>query len=180
VSFFGIPGYEPQWLTGRHTIARAHGLRLRAQLGRRLTNSWLVLDRVVDEWVADCPVLLDFEGEQVELTHQTFDELSITWNSIDPREPITYGEDPKDISLAWRDDACPRLAALHGQQLHTVELLVWSGSETDLAFNMVAVSFGFAHDRITISNGLDDNAIEFGPPDPAYRRHPLHNDVKGV
>ncbi|WP_396910054.1 hypothetical protein [Mycolicibacterium sp.] len=50
MSFFGIPGYQPQWLTGRHTIARTHGRRLRAQLGRRLTHSWLVLDRVVDEW----------------------------------------------------------------------------------------------------------------------------------
>lgn len=175
MSFFGIPGYQPQWLTGRHTIARAHGLRLRAQLGRRLTNSWLVWHGIRDEWYPDWPVLLDFEGEQVEIAHQTFDELSITWNSIDPSEPIAFGEDAEEVPLAWRDDACPRLAALHGQQLHTVELLVWSGSETDLAFNMVAVSFGFAHDRITISNGLDENAIEFGPPDPDYRSHSLHN-----
>ncbi|MCA4751816.1 hypothetical protein [Mycolicibacterium fortuitum] len=180
MSFFGIPGYEPQWLVGRRTVARTHGRRLHAQVGRRLTRSWLVWNRTNDEWIADCPVLLDFEGEQVEITHQKVDDLSITWNVIDPGAPISYGEDPKDISLAWRDDACPRLAALHGQQLHTVELLVWSGSQTDFASDMVAVSFGFAHDRITISNGLDDNAIEFGPPDPAYRRHPLHNDVKGV
>ena len=174
MSFFGIPGYQPQWLVGRHAIARAHRRRLHVQIGRRLTRSWLVWNRVNDEWVADCPVLLDFEGEQVELTHQKVDDLSITWNSIDPSEPIAYGDDPKDISLAWRDDACPRLAALHGQQLHTVELLVWSGSETDFANDMVAVSFGFAHDRITITNGLDDNAIEFGPPKPEYRSHPLH------
>lgn len=169
MSYLGIRGYQPQWLTGRHTIARAHGLRLHAQVGRRLTNSWLVWNHIRDEWYADWPVLLDFEGEQVELTHQKVDDLSITWNSIDPSEPIAYGEDPKDISLAWRDDACLRLAAFHGQQLHTVELLVWSGSD------MVAVSFGFAHDRITITNGLDDNAIEFGPPEPEYRSYPLHS-----
>lgn len=175
MSFFGIPGYQPQWLVGRHTIARAHGRRLHAQIGRRLTRSWLVWDRVADEWVADCPVLLDFEGEQVELTHQKVDDVSITWNNIDPSEPIAYGEDPKDISLTSRDDACRRLSAFHGQQLHTVELLAWSGSETDLANEMVAVSFGFAHDRITITNGLDENAIEFGPPKPEYRSHPLHN-----
>ncbi|WP_083654274.1 hypothetical protein [Mycobacterium sp. GA-1841] len=175
MSFFGIPGYQPQWLVGRHAIAHAHGRRLHALIGRRLTRSWLVWNRVNDEWVADCPVLLDFEGEQVELTHQKVDDLSITWNSIDPREPITYGEDPKDISLAWRDDACLRLAALHGQKLHTVELLVWSRSETDFASDMVPVSFEFAHNRITITNGLDDNAIEFGPPEPEYRSYSLHN-----
>ncbi len=169
VSFFGIQGYQPQWLTGRHPVARAHGRRLHAQIGRRLTRSWLVWDRTDDQWFADCPVLLDFEGEQVEVTHQKFDDLSITWNSINPNEPITYGEDPKDVSLTWRDDACLRLVALHGHQLHTVELLEWSGSETDLANNTVAISFGFAHDRITITNAFDENAIEFGPPSPGYR-----------
>jgi hypothetical protein len=40
---------------------------------------------------------------------------------------------------------------------------------------MVPVSFGFTHDRITITNALDENAIEFGPPDPNYRSHPLHD-----
>lgn len=178
MSYLGIHGYQPQWLTGSDTIARAHGRRLGAQVGRRLTNSWLAWDRVHDQWYADWPVLLDFEGEQVEITHQTFDELSITWNSIDPSEPITFGEDPEEVSPMWRDDACPRLAALHGEQLHTVELLVWSGSETDLTLDMVAVSFGFARDRITIGNGLDENAIEFGPPDPDYRSHPLRHKAK--
>lgn len=175
MSFFGIQGYQPQWLIGRHTVDRAHGRRLHALSGRRLTRSWLVWDRTSDQWFADWPVLLDFEGEQVEITHQKVDDLSITWNSIDPGEPIAFGDDPDDVSLAWRDDACLRLAALHGQQLHTVELLVWSGGETDFANDMVAVSFGFARDRITITNGLDDNAIEFGPPAPDYRIHPVHS-----
>ncbi|MEV0670094.1 hypothetical protein [Mycobacterium sp. NPDC050441] len=175
MSFFGIQGYQPDWLTGREIVARAHGHRLHALIGRRLTDSWLVWDRTSDEWFADCPVLLDFEDEQLEITHQTFDELSITWNTINPREPITYGEDQEDASLTWRDDACLRLSASHGQQLRTVELLVWRGAETDLANDTVAVSFGSARDRITIANALDENAIEFGPPDPGYRSYPPHN-----
>lgn len=52
---------------------------------------------------------------------------------------------------------------------------MWSGSEIDFANDMVSVSFGFAHDRVTITNGLDDNAIEFGPLNPSYRSHPLHD-----
>jgi hypothetical protein len=40
---------------------------------------------------------------------------------------------------------------------------------------MVAVSFGFAHDRVTITNGLDENALEFGPPRPDYDSHSLQN-----
>jgi hypothetical protein len=120
--------------------------------------------------------LLDFEGEQVEINHQKFDDLSITWNSINPSEPITwtYDDDTEDFPLRWRDDACSRLAVLNGHQLETIEVLEWVGGETDFASGMVPVSFGFAHDRITITNALDENAIEFGPPHPDYRSHPLH------
>jgi hypothetical protein len=175
VSFFGIQRYQPDWLTGREIVARAHGRRLHALIGRRLTNSWLVWDRTSDQWFGDWPVLLDFEGEQIEICHQTFDELSITWNTINPSEAIAYAEDPEDLFLTWRDDACLRLAESHGQRLRTVELLVWRGEEGDLANDTVAVSFGFARDRITIANALDANTIEFGPPGPDYRSHVLHN-----
>ncbi len=136
-------------------------------------------NRERDQWFAGCPILLDFDGEQVEISHQKFDDLSITWNTIEPSRPITWidsdSDDPESSPLTWRDDACARLAALDGQELRTVELLEWGGSGTDFARDMVPVTFGFCHDRITISNALDENAIEFGPPDPDYRRHTLHN-----
>jgi hypothetical protein len=51
---------------------------------RRLTRALLVWDLDEDKWFADCPILLDFEGEQVENNHGKFDELSITWHTIDP------------------------------------------------------------------------------------------------
>jgi hypothetical protein len=177
VSYFGIQGYEPQWLNGRRAVTAAHGRRLHTLIGRRLTRSWLVWNRHDDHWFADCPVLLDFDGEQVEINHRKFDDLSITWNTIDPSRPITwtYGdsEDPEDFPLTWRDDACMRLAALNGQQLHSIELLEWGGGDTDRASEMVPVTFGFANDRITITNALDENAIEFGPSHPTYRSHTL-------
>lgn len=173
MSHFGIQGYRPDWLTDYRFVARTHGRRLSELAGRRLTHGWLVWHRTDDEWFADCPVALDFEGEQVEINHQKFDELSVTWNTIDPSLPITYREASGDTPLTWRDDACSRLAAMHGQQLHSVELFVWNGAESDLATGTVAVSFGFARDRITISNALDENRVAFGPPDPAYRCVPL-------
>ncbi|WP_431903854.1 hypothetical protein [Nonomuraea sp. bgisy101] len=81
---FGIPGYRAEWLSGRSAIAAAHGNRLARLTGRRLTRALLVWDIDEDEWFADCPVILDFEGEQVEIEHRKFDKLSITWNTIDP------------------------------------------------------------------------------------------------
>ncbi len=32
-----------------------------------------------DEWFTACPVVLDFEGERVEINHWKFDEVPITW-----------------------------------------------------------------------------------------------------
>ncbi|WP_226874562.1 hypothetical protein [Microbispora sitophila] len=41
---FGIPGYQPRWLSGREEIAAAHGPRLAHLAGRRLTRALMVWD----------------------------------------------------------------------------------------------------------------------------------------
>ncbi|WP_406237349.1 hypothetical protein [Nocardia sp. NBC_01009] len=179
MSYFDIEGYQPQWLSGRRAIATAHGRRLQALVGRHLNRGWLIWDRDDDEWFADGPVLLDFEGEQVELNHQKFADLSITWNTIDPVVQANWSngdDDDPDVHtfhLSWRHDTCRELAALEGRQLQAVELLEWTGG--DIANGMVAVSFIFADDRVTISNGMDENQLEFRAPPAEYRSHQLHN-----
>ncbi|SFW91656.1 hypothetical protein [Amycolatopsis australiensis] len=173
MTFFDIEGYEPRWLTGRQAIVSAHGARLAALAGRRLTGAWLAWDLDDGTWFADAPVLLGFEGEQVELCHHKFDELSITWRTADPlrRARWTFGDDPA-IRLAWRTGARAELAELQGRRLRSVELLEWAGD--DLARGMVAPRFAFADGgAVTVHNALDENGLEFGEPDPAYRRYRL-------
>ncbi|GAB4587048.1 hypothetical protein [Nocardia sp. IFM 10818] len=181
MSYFGIHGYQPRWLNGRAAIESTHGQRLNRLVGRPLSKSWLVWDRSEDEWFADCPVVLDFDGEQVEITHQKFDELSITWNSIDPHRQRSWS-DPEDndaqihaFHLSWRSDAVPALTALEGQRLLAVDLLEWTSQQADFAAGMIAVSFAFADNRMTISNGLDENSLEFGTPPADYIRHPVRD-----
>ncbi|GLY68594.1 hypothetical protein [Amycolatopsis taiwanensis] len=112
-----------------------------------------------------------------EINHQKFDELSITWNTTDPvGQPAwnfgDYGNPDDYIShLGWRHDARSELAALQGRQLIAAELLEYAGG--DVADGMVAVSFVFSKGRVTVSNGLDENSLEFGGPDPSYLRCPL-------
>ncbi|XVS65101.1 hypothetical protein ACQPYE_03270 [Actinosynnema sp. CA-299493] len=65
---FGIEGYRPDWGNGLDDAMR-HAARMRALVGRRLTDAWLVWDLERDEWWADCPVLLDFDGERIEINH---------------------------------------------------------------------------------------------------------------
>lgn len=175
MSYFDIHGYEPQWISGLSSIAAAHGPRLQALTGHHLRHAWLLWDLTDDEWFADGPVLLDFDHEQVEINHQKFDDLSITWNTVDPvgQPAWTSGDwghpDDHVFRLAWRHDARADIATLQGQRLQAVELLEYGGG--DMANGMVAVSFAFPDGRVTISNGLDENLLEFGEPSPGYR-HP--------
>lgn len=155
---FGVEGYEPRWLRSRDAVERAHGPRLRALAGRVLTRTWTVWDLRDDEWFADCPVLFDFDGERVEVNHWKLDEVSLTWNSIDPGRPVQW----PGFDLEWRFDPLPGLAALRGQALDRAELLVWTGK--DAAEGNVDVSFVFPDARVSVFNALDENGLAFGPP----------------
>ncbi|WP_137991337.1 hypothetical protein [Streptomyces vilmorinianum] len=165
---FGIAGYQPSWLNRRSDVVREHGHRLSGLAGRTLTRVWMVWDRQDDEWFCDCPVLFDFEGEQVEINHQKFDDLSLTWNTIDPGDPVRWS----GFDLQWRAEPLLGLSALRGLSLRGVDLLEWTGR--DLAQGNVEVSFVFATSRVTVFNALDENGLSFAPPDRNQQSHPLH------
>ena len=170
MSDFGIDGYQPGWLNGKDQVARLHGGRLGRLVGRVLTDPWVVWDLENDEWFADCPVVLDFAGERLEVSHQKFDDLSITWNSVDVTRPPVWPTSD-GFRLVWRDDVPAVLAARRGQRLEAVELLEWAGG--DLADGAVAVGLRFPDGWLTIYNGLDENALAFGQLQPQYQRHRL-------
>ncbi|MFE5596950.1 hypothetical protein [Streptomyces sp. NPDC056549] len=164
---FGIAGYRPAWLDSRIDIVQEHGDRLRALAGRPLMRAWVVWDLGDDEWFSDCPVLFDFEGEQVEINHFKLGDLSLTWNTIDPSQPVRW----PGFDLQWRPEPISGLQALRGLPLKGAELLEWKGE--DVALGNVDVSFTFETGRVTVFNALDENGLSFGPPVPSRRRHPL-------
>ncbi|MFD7447248.1 hypothetical protein [Streptomyces sp. NPDC059909] len=165
---FGIAGYQPVWLNRSSDVVREHGHRLRGLAGRTLTSVWMVWDLQDDEWFCDCPVLFDFDGEQVEINHQKFDDLSLTWNTIDTRRPVQW----LDFRLQWRPEPLPELHALRGLSLKEVELLEWTGR--DLAQGNIDVGFVFEERRATVFNALDENGLSFDPPDRHQRSRPFH------
>jgi len=135
-----------------------------------LGGIWLAWDLDEDAWFTDCPVLLDFAGERLEVNHWKLSELSLTWDSIDPGAPIHWpgSEDTHRFHLAWRREPLPGLAELRDQRLDAVELLEWAGH--DLANGTVAMGFRFEAAYLTIYNALDENGIELGAPQRDYRR----------
>jgi hypothetical protein len=169
---FGIQDYQPQWLNGRDSITAAHGQRLAGLVGLGLQHVWLVWDLENDDWFTDAPVLLDFGTEHVAIDHQKFDDLAITWNTIDPSRAI---EDPYP-HLAWRAEPLPDLLDLRGRTLRHVELLEWISDGNDFADGSIAIGLDLAPAWLTIVNALDQNGFEHGPPGPRYRRHPIRPD----
>ncbi|WP_405654981.1 hypothetical protein [Streptomyces sp. NBC_00019] len=167
----GISGFEPSFLVGVDAIRQAHGSRLAALAGRRLTGFALVRFVEDGDWFADCPVVLDFDGIQVEVCHWKFDELSIGWDTIDTAATITGWEGFELTPLWSRSDE--RLEPFVGQELREVTLLEWRPAERDLAAGTVAVEFVFASNRLQIVNGLDENCIEVGAAHSDYVRNQL-------
>jgi hypothetical protein len=149
-------------LDGLRQIAKQHGSRLRWLVGRHLTQAWVAWEIGEDQWFADGPVVLEFDREQLEVNHQKFDDLSITWNSVDVNQSPAWPTSD-DFQLTWRSDVPTELAALCGQRLRAVELLEWAGG--DLANGCLALGLVFSNDWLTIYNALDENALAFGPPE---------------
>ncbi|MEV6105356.1 hypothetical protein AB0M28_11670 [Streptomyces sp. NPDC051940] len=167
----GISGFEPSFLIGVDAIRQVHGSRLATLIGRRLTRFGLVRFVEDGDWFADCPVVLDFDGVQVEVCHWKFDELSIGWDTIDTAATIT-GWEWVELTPQWSHDD-ERLEPFVGQQLCEVTLLEWRPADHDLAAGTVAVEFVFASSCLRIVNGLDENRIEVGAAHTDYVRHRL-------
>jgi hypothetical protein len=167
----GISGFEPSFLIGLRAVRGEHGPRLAALCGRRLTGFALVRFAEDGDWYADCPVVLDFEGTQVEICHWKLDELTIGWNTIDTTAAIT-GWEWSELTPIWsRTDE--RLEPYLGRVLRETALLEWRPPGPDLATGTIAVEFGFDDDRFRVANGLDENTIETDEAHPHYTRHRL-------
>ena len=111
--------------------------------------------------------MLDFAGEQLEIQHQKFDDLSLTWNTIDPFQHVPY----PDFDLVWRDDAVAELTRLQTRTVTAVDLLEYRGA--DMANGMVAVGIRFGDDYLVVQNNLDENGLAFGSPQREYQVHPI-------
>jgi hypothetical protein len=116
-----------------------------------------------DSWWADGPVLLDFGGgARLELIHNKFDDLSVTWNTIDVGAPLACrGDEGLPSRLGWNDSAPPELVAHLGGTVRDVEILSWAGGE--LAAGSVGVGVELTSGQVVVANGLDENELLFGP-----------------
>lgn len=175
-----VSGWQPTWDTAGNQLRR-HSERLRSLPGRRVSDAWIVWNLEHDEWFADLPVVIQFDDVlQLEIGWQKFDDLSITWNTIDvavtPRAWVTW-------PLEWRSQAHPALSDIIEQEVTHVEasrhLFTTRGvdppSDAHSAWLTSGIWLQTDRSGLHVFNALDENGLsnERPLPSPQLERVPI-------
>ena len=112
-----VSGWVPDFIPADTQFDR-HADRLRSLVDDQVADAWVVWSLDHDEWFADLPVVLQMNrGPQVEVCWQKFDDLSITWGTIDVTQtPRAWVDWP----LEWRRQALPALASVVGADVRNL------------------------------------------------------------
>jgi hypothetical protein len=159
-----VSGWRPDFRPAEDQI-RLEAESLRSLVGKQIGGAWLVWNLEEDEWFSDLPVVLAFDGgKQLEVCWEKFDDLSITWDTIDlthtPRAWV-------DWPLEWRPAAHQALASSLGATvlavasthfLFTTESL---DDSRDVSAVWLTTGLWLATDRggLHIFDALDENGL---------------------
>lgn len=175
-----VSGWQPAWKPA-DTQLHTHAERLRSLPGRRVSDTWIVWNLEHDQWFADLPVLVQFDdGQQLEVGWQKFDDLSITWNTIDvavtPHAWVTW-------PLEWRSQAHPALSEITEHEVVQVEATehlfttrrVSPPNDSQSVWITSGIWLQTDHAGLHIFNALDENGLSNEPPltSPELRRFPI-------
>jgi hypothetical protein len=167
---FDVSGWVPRWAPARDQLSRQR-TNLRAIRGHRIVDSWLVWDLQHDAWFADLPVVLLLDdGRQIEVSWQKFDDLSISWNTIDvSMTPIGWVTWP----LAWRSQGHESLRAVSDQTItstastehrFTTRQVAPPTNEPHSAWLVGGIWLGTSNGGLHIFNALDENGLSSNAP----------------
>jgi hypothetical protein len=160
-----VSGWLPDFLPADEQLAQ-QAERLRSLVGSRLTAAWIGRNLEDDEWFADLPVVLQFDHlPQLELCWEKFDDLSITWDTVDLTvTPKAWVEWP----LEWREQAHPAVASVVGTTVEqisaTTSRFVTQNVDHPHKVRAVWLTTGLwlatSRGGLHIFNALDENGLE--------------------
>ena len=164
-----VSGWRPTWQPAEVQL-RTHAERLRSLRGRRVSDTWIVWNLEHGQWFADLPIVVQFQdGTQLEVGWQKFDDLSITWDTIDltitPHAWVTW-------PLEWRSQAHPALATITGHEVVQVEATQHlfttrrgnTPNDSRSAWMTSGIWLQTTHTGLHIFNALDENGLSNEPP----------------
>ncbi|GAA4607066.1 hypothetical protein BJY16_006138 [Actinoplanes octamycinicus] len=170
----GIAGYRPVACTTVDQVRDRHGRQLRDLAGRRLTSATALCFTCDGEWCSTGVLILDFDGPRLELCGDGFDELYLSFGTIDVRAPIdSEDQDDPDLRLAWADPAQPELDALLGRPLQEARILESEyrfhraeDGRTSTGWLLRGLELHFAGDRaLRLTNILSEIRLDTDPLD---------------
>ena len=151
--------------------------RLIELIGKHLDLSWVLWNTKSDEWFSDAPVILRFDGIQMEISFRQLDELSISWGAIDiERKPDWYElGTPKDslFEFGWKENALDELKKslgnmikdiYLGEYLYGPKILLDKVNPENIGkifenWHINFIEFEFDQGSLAIYNSLDTNGI---------------------
>ncbi|MCP2327549.1 hypothetical protein HDA40_006056 [Hamadaea flava] len=186
---FGIAGYRPVVTDTVGATLSTHGPNLRALLGRRLDSVLGLCFTVDGQWCSTYPLILDFGGTRLELVFDGFDQLYLSWNTIDsgvpidtadPADPADSADPDPDLALAWADPGRPELDAVLGAAVQQVAVL-----ENDFhldrvdgqraqAWLLAGLELVFDNGRkLQLYNVFSETTLELDTPESERRRREI-------
>lgn len=176
VTDHGIPGWAPRWGPAGEQLTELRSILVGLR-GRRIVDSRVVWDLEDNSWFADLPVVLLLDDHrQLEISWQKFDDLSISWDSLDlEAAPIGWADQP----LAWQSQGHDALRSVNGRVITSTALteLLFTTGQTGTPGGWLVGGLLLETDggSLHIFNALDENGLSFGPFEDTedHRRAPL-------
>jgi hypothetical protein len=167
---FDLENYNPNVFTSVTGVLTAHRSTLLDLIGRKIKSVWVAWDCLNDAWYSDLPIVVNIEGQQLELCNSKLDQLAVSVNTIDLSRRICWSD--SNSIQEWRKDALPEFIAVKGDRIRNIELIEYrlktsavhrSTEDVQIkehsAWILNGIGFVLDDAYFAICNGLDKNQI---------------------
>jgi hypothetical protein len=161
IFILGIKNYNPKFYNDLSQLINNHKPRLQGLKGKQIKEIWVAWEQTEDAWFKDLPVIIRFEGCQLEICAYKTDEYAVSFDQIDVSEAIDYCG--TDFVLRWEKNHLKDLNNFINKRILKVEIIEWMGKLTGMGFHLEDGYFA-------VCNGLDENEVCFNRnEEPQYK-----------
>ncbi|WP_053992559.1 hypothetical protein [Mangrovimonas sp. TPBH4] len=159
----GIPSYKPKFHTKPESFKNEFEKTLSELIGKKIDRFWVMWDINENEWLADGPVILEFDGNRFEFTVYQLTEFSLTINSFELSEKLDWYGSGDEMPLAWKENGKPELVKNLSKPITRINILTYpldSELLTGIEFVLEKESESDNENFFSIYNGLDQNEMD--------------------
>jgi len=152
----GIKTYNPCFYQTVESFLINHRAILLTLIGCQIKQFWVMWDEVENEWFADGPVVLEISNKRFEFCCTKLSDFSLTLNSFGLNEPIDWCE----LTLVWKMNGLKKMTRNLDKEILTINIISYHSMLTGIEFILKKDSTKDSFNYFTITNGLDENALD--------------------